>query len=391
MSDNRRKTTARTAAWATLLLSAALIATGCGGSDEGSGGTTGAKTGGGLAKVREQVKVLMSAQGTYEEPPATSPKPLEGKTVALISCGQSLSSCANPIRAAKEAAEALGWKTTLFDTKGDFAVADTGVRNAIVAHADAIFIYYIDCSFMRGALREAQDAGVIVVAAESFDCDFRKPEGEKLFSGQVTYAGGQDYDKWDHGIGQAAGLYAISQLEGKANAAIFADNTGYGSVAVAEGWEQALKQCDGCEINIDYFPTSAFETGLQQRADQFLIQHPDTNVVGVSYEAITLSGIEASARTAGRDLLLYIGEGGPGGMDLVRRREAATYGVGISQDWEGWAGIDAINRLMHDEQPVSSGIGHQVFTQDRNLPASGGYKPPVDFKAAYRKAWGVSE
>jgi ribose transport system substrate-binding protein len=373
-----------------LVVVAALIVAGCGDSEDDTGTTASGGTAE-LEQVRERVQALMSSKGTFEAPPETGPKPMPDKTVALLSCGQSLSSCANPIGAAREAAEAIGWKTTLFDTKGDFAAAETGVRQAIVARADAIFFYYIDCSFMKGALQAAKEAGIVVVAAESFDCDFREPSAEKLFAGEVTYAGGQDYNEWDHGIGRAAGQYAIDQLDGKANAAIFADNTGYGSVAVAEGWEQALEACRGCKIEIDYFPTSAFETGLQQRSDQMLLKHPETNVVGVSYEAIMLSGIEASARTQGQDLLLYIGEGGPGGMEIVRRRSGPTYGVGIAQDWEGWAGIDAINRLMHGEEPVSSGIGHQIFTQDQNIPAEGGYRPPFDFKAAYREAWGVGE
>jgi hypothetical protein len=31
-----------------------------------------------------------------------------------------------------------------------------------------------------------------------------------------------------------------------------------------------------------------------------------------------------------------------------------------------------------------------MVDKDHNLPASGDYTPPIDYQAAYQKAWGVS-
>lgn len=62
----------------------------------------------------------------------------------------------------------------------------------------------------------------------------------------------------------------------------------------------------------------------------------------------------------------------------------------MAQGWEGYAGIDAINRLLNDEEPVSSGIGQQLFDADHNTPEDGPYVPPFDYEAAYLEAWGVS-
>ena len=34
-------------------------------------------------------------------------------------------------------------------------------------------------------------------------------------------------------------------------------------------------------------------------------------------------------------------------------------------------------------------MGLQLFDAESNVPASGGYAPPFDYKAIYQQAWGV--
>jgi ribose transport system substrate-binding protein len=49
-----------------------------------------------------------------------------------------------------------------------------------------------------------------------------------------------------------------------------------------------------------------------------------------------------------------------------------------------------MNSLFRKEAPVDSGIGWTIADRTHNLPASGEFIPPVDFKTEFRKAWGVS-
>jgi ribose transport system substrate-binding protein len=61
--------------------------------------------------------------------------------------------------------------------------------------------------------------------------------------------------------------------------------------------------------------------------------------------------------------------------------------------------VDAANRLLAGEKPAqipNEGFGYQIIDKDHNVPPSGPYVPlnmktkkPVDFKATYRKVWGV--
>ena len=50
-----------------------------------------------------------------------------------------------------------------------------------------------------------------------------------------------------------------------------------------------------------------------------------------------------------------------------------------------------MNSLFNNVAPQDSGIGYKMIDRDHNLPPAGqGYEPSVDYKAAYKKAWGVA-
>lgn len=371
----------------------ALLVSACGdsGSDGGdSKGSGSAKKGSQfLTDAKAKVDTWLSPKGTFDEPPTTAPKIAPGKEVALISCGQSVTFCASGMKGAADAAKALGWKTTLFDTKGDFASAATGIRTALARKVDGIFLYYIDCRYMRAPLKEAKKAGVPVVAAEAYDCNEKSGDAGKpqdLFTWQVEYVEG-DYDKWLYDWQQAQFYWPYVKLNGDMKLLFFTDDTGLGAGLEAISADDFSKQCDGC-VETVRFPYLDLYKGLQDLAGRELTKRPDVNAVGVGYESIALSGIASAVQASGRDILLDVGEGLTGGLDMIRSGKA-EYGVGISIEWEGWSGIDSLGRLFEGEQPANSGIGIQLLDADHNVPASGEFKPPIDFASAYKKAWGV--
>src|SRR5689334_17567875 len=134
-------TAARAVVVVVACLAAAAALAACGGSSDSSssGGTTGessnaSQAGGGDSAAQKRLAELY--EGTYALPPKTAPKPQPGKTIWLISCGQQIGACANGTRGAQEAAEALGWSTKVFDTKGDPSEMLNGVRSAVAGGAD---------------------------------------------------------------------------------------------------------------------------------------------------------------------------------------------------------------------------------------------------------------
>lgn len=341
-------------------------------------------------------------KGTYTAPPASGPKPEAGKKVWIIPCAQELEACAIPADAMVEAAKSIGWVVTNFDGKMDLAVTGAGIRQAIAEKYDAIALYGIDCSDIRKPLIEAKKAGLKIAAAESFDCNETDASDQPLFDASVTYNEGS-FAEWDKEFGRWQGYYVINKLEGKSEVIHFFNDEELATKISAKGVEDAFTKCKDCKLhNVEFLFASLRNSGdarsntgtldLQSRAEQLFERFPQANALIVPTDHTFLGGVGAAAATTQRPLLMMGGEGGAEYMQLVRqggKQQAA--GIGIPWRWEGYAVIDDLNRLFHGQKGAVSGIGLQVYDASHSMPKVGGYLPPIDFVAAYKKTWGVAQ
>src|SRR5262249_39608138 len=84
-------------------------------------------------------------KGTLSEPDSSSRPAVKGKKIVIISSGQASESSAIPVNAAKEAAEKLGWKVTVYDDQLNPANDGNLFNQAIASGADGIILDAIDC------------------------------------------------------------------------------------------------------------------------------------------------------------------------------------------------------------------------------------------------------
>jgi len=377
-----------------VILLVALVA-GCGGgSSSTSGGTSGGSEGDGsssdyLSQVEANVETLLSPMGTFKEEPTTSPiKAGEGRKIEVISCGQQVVTCAEATAGAMEAAKKLGWQATLFDAKLDYPSAATGIRQAVANGVEGIFIYFMDCSNFKSALEEAKKAGVFVVAADARDCSETNPGAPSLLDYIIHYAGNADYDTYQEEYFHAIGEYMMAKTGGESKAQFVGEETPTGQLSEAS-LKELYAKCSGCSLEFVKYPGSAFGTRLQGIAEQELLKHPEVNSVIPGYEAVSLE-VYPAVRASGRssEIITFLGEGAEASINLLR--EGAN-GVATSTpvEWEGYAGVDALGRVMLGQKPVPMGQGVRLVDAEHNMPKSGPAGSPVDFKAMYEKAWGL--
>ncbi|WP_449282670.1 sugar ABC transporter substrate-binding protein [Leucobacter sp.] len=373
---------------AAALAAGALLLAGC--ADAGGGVVDENRPeGAGVAAVADDLQRWL--EGTSVEPDTSdSPEPAADKEVMLISCGQSTSSCARGIQGAEEAAEAIGWKSTVYDTKGNLSAAGDGIRQAIASGIDGIFIYFIDCSYMQQPLEEAKAAGIPVVQAEGVDCDVADPAAPSLFSYSVEYVEG-DLLTWIEDFGAGSAAYLIDQTRGYADTLFVADNAAIGTEHVIAGFDRMMERCPDCTAEVlEYSFDKLYGEGVSQDLQQQLLKRPDVNSVGVAYDAILLSGVADAVQQAsksGQDYLLTGGEGSEAAMDYLRSGLVVA-GVGLDNEWEGWSGIDNLNRLFQGAPTANSGIGIEIYDAERNTPESGPFVSKIDYESVYREAWG---
>lgn len=333
--------------------------------------------------------------GTYGATPSSAPKPQPGKSAWLISAAQNSAASANSVAAAAQAGEVLGWKTTVFDGKGDPATMLNGVRSAIAAKADGIFMYAIDCSYVTAGLQQAKRAHIPVVAAEAADCSDVEQGAPSLLTYVVHYEKDTPFVQFVKKWGAAQATWLIASLEGKAKVIHFKETDFFTTLATDAGFRDEFAKCAGCKVLATVnFTIADLGPKLQEKAQQALLEHPDANAVDVPYDTVLTSGVAAALRSSGRlgEMKVMGGEGVAPNMDLIREHEGQDAGVGLPTEWEGWSAMDALNRIFNHERPVSSGAGVQVFDAQHNMPESGAYVPmkdgrPIDFAAQYTQAF----
>ena len=394
--SRRHPITARRVATAGVAASLLLLA-GCGGSTKAapdtkattpSGGGTTSSTPAGTSG--EQV-----SSAPLKAPDATARPGAKGKKIVVISAGQASISNSVPVAAAVEAAKALGWTTTTYDEAFNPASAPGLVGQAIASGAQGIILDATDCPTVKNALEQAKAKGIKVVGIYSFDCNdpIFGGGGQPLFSGQINYgARAADIGKFTEQYGADQAKAVVKATDGKAKVVFFNDQEFSVLRYTGKGFLDELAKCAGCKVvaKVDFTGTE-LGPNLQQKVTSALLQHPEANAVKSPFTAATLLGIGPAVTQSGRGSKLYVmgGEGFAPELDLLRSGQGLNAVNIAPSDWTAYAAIDTMNSLFSGKPIAESGLGWQLVDKQQGLPASGPYVPTVDFKAAYKKAWGV--
>lgn len=373
-----------------LVGASALVASGCGASSDTGTGTAAPAD---LAAVESAVEAAY--EGTYDEPPTTPTTPSPGKSLWVISCGQIAIGCSTPADAAAEAAEAVGWAVNVYDGKlGANNAYATGVRQAIAAKADAVVIGSIDCPLIKAPLEEAADAGVLVVSLLAYDCDDpRFGGGSPLFTGSVIpNATETSVAEYSVAQGRMKAQWAIAQTDGETTALSLRNTDNLLGQDIADGFEAEIEACSSCTLVSLPFTLADIGAGaVPTKVDQALTRDPAINAVMAPYDSLMVLGVAQSIVRSGRndEIAAIGGEGYLDNVELIQSNAGQDAAVYESTAWFGWAAVDSLIRLFNEQPLEPAGIGSQLVDAD-NLPPTDaeGIVPPVDFKAAYLKAWG---
>jgi ribose transport system substrate-binding protein len=340
------------------------------------------------AEVRESVE--RGFEGTDEELPTESPKPVKNLKVWIVACTLEGEGCARPAEAAADAAKELGWEATIADGKLDPNEQANQIRNGISAGADVIVPLSIACDTVPGAFQAAKDAGVKLYGLYSRDC--KKP----LLDAKIDYGDGVD-DLAVKEAGPEISRYVIAKTEGKAEVIhLFFDDGGGGRDLGLAMEKTYADECPDCEVH--QVPVTGADIAggrLQALTSAALVKYPNANVVMVPFDGLVLLGVGAAvtqAEAQGRDILLTGLEGLEPNLKMIAEGGPQDLAAGSPGGWHGWATIDGINRLMAGEDQVDPGIGYQLIDKE-HPPASVPYEGnerSLGWKDNYREIWGLS-
>ena len=395
--SRRHPLTARRVATAGIAASLLLLAGCSGGSTKAAPDTTATTPAGGSGTPATPAGTSgeQISSAPLKAPDATARPGVKGKKIVVISSGQAAISSSVPVASAVEAAKALGWSTTVYDEAFNPASAPGLVGQAIASGANGIILDATDCPTVKNALQQAKAKDIKVVGIYSFDCNdpIFGGGGQPLFSGQINYgARAADIGKFTEQYGADQAKAVIKATDGKAKVVFFNDQEFTVLRYTGKGFLDEMAKCAGCKVvaKVD-FTGAELGPNLQQKVTSALLQHPEANAVKSPYTAATLLGIGPAVTQSGRGNKLYVmgGEGFAPELDLLRSGQGVNAVNIAPSDWTAYAAVDTMNSLFSGKPIAESGLGWQLVDKQQGLPASGPYIPAVDFKAAYKKAWGV--
>lgn len=338
--------------------------------------------------------VAAAEKGTNRNVDPTSRPAVPGKHIVVISQGQANISSQVPSDGAVAAAKALGWKVDLYDGKLSSANSAPLVRQAIAAGADGIILDGLDCQQIQQPLQEAKAKGIVVVGIYAFDCNDSKGGGssEGLFSGQINFGPkATDIDAFTESYGADQANYIIAATHNTAKVIAIHDPEFVVLDWTLAGFQKTIEASGGSKI-VDVLNVTASDILSGQIVGKIqaeLLRHPEANWIKSPYTFITTIGLVPALGAKAGQINVMGGEGFQPELDLLRQNKIQAVNV-ISSEWTGWAAVDTMNSLFAKQKPADSGIGWTIADKDHNLPASGNFIPPIDFKSEYKKAWGVS-
>jgi ribose transport system substrate-binding protein len=377
-------------------LVAILLAAGCGGSDTGAGSTGGTTPGGGGDRLQMSVDATARARKGTNRPVDPTPRAaVKDKRIAVISAGQVSMSSAVPANAAMDAAAAVGWKAELYDAALDPSKYPQLIRQAVAAGVDGIVLSAIDCQAAKQAIQEAKAKGLVVVSIYGFDCNDPKAgaEPEGLFNQNLNFGpAAKDVDGFTKTYGADQANYVIADSGNTAKVIVLNDPEFTVLKWTYEGFTETVGASGGSEVvsTLEITVSDLTSNAIVAKVQAELLRHPEATWIKSPFTYATTIGIVPALLTSGgRQIKVMGGEGFAAELDLIRQGKVTAAAL-ISSEWSGWAAIDTVNSSFRKETAPDSGIGWTIIDKDSALPPEGqDAVPPIDFKASFKKVWGV--
>lgn len=347
-----------------------------------------------VAKAKARVAELI--EGTSGTTPADGPKAVEGKSVWVISCSQSIDLCSDEVNEIGNAIDAIGWQKTVVNAEFDPVVAGDAIRQAVAAKADGIIVFGFDCPLISQPLREAVDAGVKTLGVVSLDCDDPAlPEkSEPLFNVDMVFddKGETFYSNFALTYGRDKAAITIAKTEGKAKVMVLDVPDLVTVAALTDGFEAGMADCSTCEIvtTVDLTTVDQVNGAVEQKVTTALARNPSVDTIFQSTDGLFLTGVQNAILNSGRtgELLVIGSEGFPSNLDAIRSGSGQNIAMAFDARWEGWASVDAMNRAFAGAPQVHGGQGYVYIDAETNMPESGAWDSKFDFRSGFKTLWG---
>ena len=343
-----------------------------------------------LAYAKAQVARYRAVPGWTAPGPAIAARKAAGKRVAVVPLAAALPYQQQLDGGLRAAAKAVGIVLEEQPGEGQPAQWAQGVERAIAQRADLIaLIGAPDPLAIQRQLRRARAAGIPVVVGNLVN------EGTLPFPNVTARM-----DVVAQSAQRIAVDYEIAYSKGRAKTLVVTSNdagASQGLVAAAQD-EYATVCGPNCTVTVVNVPLAQWSTRLQPAVEAALAADSSITIVHPVYDGMTAIAV-AGIKAAGAQRRVRIGtvDGSESVLRMIQQRTDSglvLFDVGYSLDWQGWADLDVILRvLLGLPVPRTQNLPRRIFDAT-NVNAAG--TPPLSlegygdaYRRGYLQLWGV--
>ena len=377
--------TSRKFAMATAVVALALMISACSTAD---GASPSASDPGTELSAEAQDALDTAYEGigsSLDELEPTSPP--EGLSFYVMSCGESVPTCAAPAAAMVDAAESAGWTGTIVDGKLSPEGFATAIRQAVAGGADVLVPVGISCSVAAAAFAEAKAAGVTIVGGGGVDdCD------PQLWDSARLWLPDPPVPTPFQAIGKLQADYTFGRTDGDVKAVVVNLSSNPWGQLVTDAYSAELEALGSGEVLevVDISDPESADGSYVQKIVSVLLANPDANSLVMPTDGYLVNGLAAAIDQAGLadELIVVGGFGSEAALDMIRAGQPGiTATIGQAQIWESWGSIDTAIRVLNGQEPAFIGQSVQAVDADNNLPTAGPYDGSVDWKSKFLASW----
>jgi ribose transport system substrate-binding protein len=156
-----------------------------------------------------------------------------------------------------------------------------------------------------------------------------------------------------------------------------------------ESLQKTMEGCGNCKV------VATTDTTIATMAQRVpgavageLSRNPSINYIVSQFDTnafFATEGVRQAGKTGAVKVAGY--EGDPQALDLIRTGVQAM-SIADPNEWTGWQAVDELNRAFSNVPAENTLVPFRLIDKE-NVPATKGWTGDLDFRAEYRRLWGL--
>lgn len=326
-----------------------------------------------------------SEQGSRWNGPASGPRGVTGATIAIVSEDLRNGGILGVAKGIKEAANAIGWSTRVYDAGGTPAGRSSAVASALALQPDGVILVGVDAGQMKPELLPLVARKTPIVGWHVGPVAGATPDSPVAMNVSTNPLE----------VARITAMAAVIKSGGHAGVVIFTDSNFQIAKAKSDAMLDVIRACKGCRVlAVRDLPISQSAQLIPAATDGLLSQYGKdwTYVLAINdiYFDYAAPELTRAGRASGSISMLSAGDGSAAAFLRIQAGTFQTGTVAEPLNQQGWQLVDELNRLLA-HQRVTGYVSPVHLVTAGNIEFDGGllgqYDPDNGYRSIYRNIW----